>query len=201
MQSRVAAIILAAGRSTRMGAGNKLLADLGDKPLVRHAAEAALASTARPVIVVTGNRGADVAKALDGLDVQAIDNPDFAQGLSSSLKCGIRAVPAACEGALVMLGDMPAVTAPHLERMIAAFRDGGGGPIVVPMHMGRRGNPVLWPARYFTEMLQLEGDVGARQVLAAHAGDVCEIDLGTDAIFADVDTPDELERIRRRSGD
>jgi molybdenum cofactor cytidylyltransferase len=192
----IAAIVLAAGRSTRMGGANKLLADIGGRPMVRGVVEAALASKACPILVVTGHQAASVSTALGGLDVTFLDNPDYAVGLSSSLKAGIRAVPGDCDGALVLLGDMPRITAAHLDHLIAAFRAEPGSVISVPTHDGRRGNPVLWPRAHFAEMLQLEGDAGAKRLLAAHAGDVREIDLGTEAIFADVDTPEALTRAR-----
>src|SRR5262245_7699568 len=104
--AQVAAIVLAAGRSSRMGPQNKLIADIAGKPMVRRVAETALASAARPVLVVTGHMAAEVGAALSGLDVTPVANPDYATGLASSLKAGIRAVPAGCDGALVLLGDM-----------------------------------------------------------------------------------------------
>jgi molybdenum cofactor cytidylyltransferase len=192
----IAAIVLAAGRSTRMGAENKLLADLGGKPMVRRVVEAALASRARPVLAVTGHQAASVVAALAGLDVIFVANPDYASGLSSSLKAGIAAVPAACDAALILLGDMPQITGAHLDRLIAAFAAEERAAIIVPAHEGKRGNPVLWPRARFAEMLQLEGDAGARRLLSTHAGHVREVDLGTDAVFADVDTPEALEGVR-----
>jgi molybdenum cofactor cytidylyltransferase len=194
--SNITAIVLAAGQSTRMGAANKLTADVGGKPMVRHVVEAALASAAEPVLVVTGHQADDVRAALAGLEVSFVHNPDYAKGLSSSLKAGIRAMADVADGVLVLLGDMPQVTAAHLDRLIAAFAAEGGAVSIVPMHEGRRGNPVLWPAAYFAEMLQLEGDAGAKQLLATHADHVREVDLGTEAIFADVDTPDTLAALR-----
>jgi len=193
-QPHIACIVLAAGRSTRMGAENKLLAELGGRPLVRHAAEAALASAGRPVIVVTGHQGAEVAAALAGLDLTLVANPDYAAGLSSSLKAGVRALPADCDGVVILLGDMPRITGADLDRLIGTFAPGA---IVVPTHDGTRGNPVLWPAICFPELLQLEGDAGAKRLIALHADLVREIDLGTDAIFSDIDTPDALEQARR----
>jgi molybdenum cofactor cytidylyltransferase len=192
----VACIVLAAGRSTRMGGANKLLAEVGGKPMVRRVVEAALASRARPVVVVTGHQAAGVAAALAGLEVTFVDNPDYAVGLSSSLKAGIGAVPVSADAALVLLGDMPQITSVHLDRLVAAFAAEEDAAIIVPTHKGRRGNPVLWPRAHFAEMLQLEGDAGAKRLMAAHGGDVREVDLGTDAIFADVDTPEALAQLR-----
>jgi molybdenum cofactor cytidylyltransferase len=196
-EARVAAIVLAAGRSTRMGAQNKLLADIGGTPMVRRVVETALASKARPVLVVTGHMAAEVGAALAGLDVTLVVNPDYATGLASSLKAGTRAVPAECDGALILLGDMPRISAEHMGSLIDAFAE-APDTIVVPMHEGRRGNPVLWPRRLFSELLQLEGDAGARRLIAACPDEVCEVDLGTTGIFADIDTPEELARMRTR---
>ncbi|HZT48179.1 MAG TPA: nucleotidyltransferase family protein [Hyphomicrobiaceae bacterium] len=191
----VAAIILAAGRSTRMGA-NKLLADVGGAPMVRVVAQAVLASAARPVLVVTGHQADEVRAALAGLEVKCVANPDFAQGLATSLKAGLRAVPSDADGVLVVLGDMPRVTSEHLDRLSAAFAASGGSAVVVPTHEGRRGNPVLWPRALFAGMLALDGDAGARRLLATHAARVREVDLATDAIFFDVDTPEALADLR-----
>jgi molybdenum cofactor cytidylyltransferase len=188
----IAAIVLAAGRSTRMGAANKLLADVAGKPMVGHVVAAALASRARPVLVVIGHQESEVRAVLAGLDVAFVANPDYAAGLSSSLKAGIAAVPATVDGVLVLLGDMPRIEAEHMDRLIAAFTQAEGQAIVVPTRDGRRGNPVLWPAAFFAEMLELEGDAGAKRLMSAHVGEVCEVDLGTDAIFIDVDTPEAL---------
>ncbi|MFZ1105224.1 MAG: nucleotidyltransferase family protein [Hyphomicrobiaceae bacterium] len=193
---RVAAIVLAAGRSTRMGAENKLLADIGGKPMVRCVVETALASKARPVLVVTGHQADEVAAALAGCDVTLAPNPDYATGLASSLKAGVRAVPGECAGALVLLGDMPRIAPGHIDMLIEAFA-AATDAIVVPVHKGRQGNPVVWPRRTFPELLQLDGDAGARRLIAAHREQVREIGLATDGIFADVDTPEELARMRR----
>jgi molybdenum cofactor cytidylyltransferase len=200
--AHIACIVLAAGRSSRMGAANKLTADVGGKPMVRHAVAGALASTASPVLVVTGHQSDEVRAVLAGLAVSFVHNPDFAEGLSTSLKAGIRALPEAAAGALVLLGDMPRIEASDLDRLIAAFGESQGQAIIVPTHTGRRGNPVLWPRALFAEMLRLDGDAGARRLFAAHASCVREVDLGTDAIFLDVDTPDALAELRsgRRKG-
>jgi molybdenum cofactor cytidylyltransferase len=191
---QIAAIILAAGRSTRMGAQNKLLADVRGLPLLRHVAQAALASRARPVLVVVGHQAAAIRSALAGLPVTFVDNPAYAAGLSGSLQAGIRALAAGCDGTLVLLGDMPQITSVHIDALIAAFAPGA---IVVPTHRGRRGNPVLWPAACLGEMLALAGDAGAKQLLAAHATKVRSVDLGSDAIFVDVDTPEALRSLPR----
>jgi molybdenum cofactor cytidylyltransferase len=195
--SDIAAIVLAAGRSTRMGAANKLLADVGGSPMVRHVVEAAQASRTRPVLVVTGHQADEVRAALAGLDIVFVANPGYAAGLSTSLKAGIAAVPDGAGGALVLLGDMPRIGTEHIDALLAAFAAASPRAIIVPTHRGRRGNPVLWPRAYFAEIMQLEGDAGARRLLALHADDVREVDLGSDAIFFDVDTPEVLARVQK----
>jgi len=191
---RIAAIVLAAGRSTRMGAANKLLANIDGTPMLRRVVEAALESQARPVMVVTGHMAADVSATLAGLNVTLAANPDYATGLASSLKAGIKALPASCDGVLILLGDMPQIAPEHLNRLIATFAP---DTIVVPVHAGRQGNPVLWPSKFFPELLQLGGDAGAKRLIGTLAQHVREVDLATDAIFADVDTPEALARVRR----
>jgi molybdenum cofactor cytidylyltransferase len=194
----IAAIVLAAGRATRMGA-NKLLAELDGVPIVRHAVTAALASRARPVVVVTGHQRAAVEAALAGLDVRFADNPDHEMGMAGSLRAGLGALPAAIDGALICLGDMPRIRGAHLDAIMAGFEPGLDGSIVVPTCERKRGNPVLWARRYFAEMASLEGDVGARGLLARYADQVRTVAIDDPAILLDVDTPEALAELRGRS--
>ena len=193
---RIAAVILAAGRSTRMGGPNKLLAEIARRPLVRIAAEAALASRADPVIVVTGHQREEIEKALRAMPVRLVHNPDFALGLGTSLKAGIAAVPAQADGAIVLLGDMPRVDAPLLNRLIAAFDPDRGALVVVPTFEGKRGNPVLWSRRFFPDLMAIEGDVGARHLIGRYGEAVVEVPVAGEAAFVDVDTPEALVGIK-----
>jgi molybdenum cofactor cytidylyltransferase len=189
---RIAAIILAAGRSTRMGGPNKLLAEIAGRPLVRIAAEQALASRARPVIIVTGHQREKVEGALAGLKVDCVHNPDFAEGLSTSLKAGLAAVPTEVDGAVVCLGDMPHVNASLIDRLIAAFDPERGSLVVVPTIAGKRGNPVVWSRRFFSDLSSLEGDVGARHLIGRYAEAVVEVPVNDEAALVDIDTPEAL---------
>jgi molybdenum cofactor cytidylyltransferase len=193
----IAAIILAAGRSTRMGGPNKLLAELEGKKLVRIATEQALASKASEVIVVTGHQAELVEQALEGLKVKFVRNPDFAGGLASSVKAGIAAVPANADGAVVCLGDMPLIDANLIDRLIDSFAPDRGNLIVVPVADGRRGNPVLWSRRFFAELMTLDGDIGARHLIARHGEAVAEVPVEGNGAFLDIDTPQALEAARR----
>jgi molybdenum cofactor cytidylyltransferase len=191
---RIAAVVLAAGLSSRMGS-NKLLAEWRGKPLLRWTVEAALASEAKPVIVVTGHESANIQAALKGLDIKIVHNLHYAAGLSASLKSGIRAVPANSDGAIVMLGDMPEVSGSLLDRMIAAFSPADGRAICVAVHEHARGNPVLWARRFFPEIESLSGDIGAKTLIAAHEDVVCELEAGK-TVLRDIDTPDALAALR-----
>lgn len=189
---RVAAIVLAAGRGTRMPGCFKLLIEIDGRPLVLFAAEAACASRADPVVVVTGHRADEVRAALAGCGVTMAHNPDFASGLSTSLRSGLAAVPADASAAVVLLADMPRVSARHVDRLIDAFVAHPRQPIVVPAWAGHRGNPVLWPARLFGELAAIEGDVGGRALLDRHADEILEIPMPDDAVLRDVDGPADL---------
>ncbi len=193
---RIAAILLAAGRSTRMGGPNKLLAEIGGKPLVRIATEQALASRARPVIVVTGHQRDKVEAALQGLDVRTVHNPNFAEGLSTSVKTGLAAVPESADGAIVCLADMPQVTAPLIDKLIAAFDPERGALVVIPTIDGKRGNPVVWARRFFPELMALDGDVGARHLIGRYPEAVAEVPLTDTAALVDVDTPEAFDRVK-----
>jgi molybdenum cofactor cytidylyltransferase len=192
---KIAGIILAAGRSTRMGV-NKLLATIEDRPMIRMTTEALLASSADPVLVVTGHERERVEAALKGLNVQFIDNPVYASGLASSLKAGLAALPADADGVVVALGDMPLVAGRHVNRLIAAFNPAEHRTIIVPVHAGERGNPVLWGRQHFEEMLSLDGDHGAKSLMEKHEDHITEIAMRSDAVLADFDTPEALARLK-----
>jgi molybdenum cofactor cytidylyltransferase len=189
----IAALVLAAGQSRRMGGANKLTATVGGRPLVRIAAEAALASRAWPVIVVTGHEAERIAAALAGLAVTVAHNPDYAAGLSTSLRTGLRALPADVDGAVVMLADMPKVGPAVVDRLIEAFHPQTGGEIVVPVWRGQRGNPVLWGARFFDRLAAVAGDTGGRALIAASAESVVAVEMDA-AVTRDIDTPEALRK-------
>ena len=193
---RIAGLVLAAGQSRRMGKANKLLAEVEGGPMVRRAVEAALASQAAPVVVVTGHEREAVEAALAGLDVRFAHNPDFASGLSASLKAGLAALPNDCDGAAVLLGDMPRVTPGHVDRLIAAFNPVEGRAIVIPTHGGKRGNPVLFARALFGEIARVAGDVGAKGVIGQHADEVVEVEFEDSGVLLDVDTPQALKALQ-----
>lgn len=187
----VHAIVLAAGRSSRMGGPNKLLARFEGKPLIRHVVERALASIAASVTVVVGHQADAVRLSLDGLDTRIVENPDFASGLSSSLKTGIGALASNASGALVILGDMPAISRDDLDRLMVAFESSGRNSIVRATHGGKRGNPVILPHAAFAMLSEIEGDTGARAIVEPGRFETMDVELGAAAAL-DVDTPEAM---------
>lgn len=203
MLHRVGAIVLAAGASSRFRAGGghdptKLVAKLGGKPIVRRVAEAALAAKARPIVVVTGYARASVEAALADLEVNVAFNPEFASGLASSLKAGLSAMPQDVAGSIILLGDMPRVGAPLIDALIEAFLARKDALAAVPLHDGRRGNPVLLSRGLFGTAMRLEGDEGARRLIGALSADeLVEVEAPDMAATFDIDTPDDLAAARR----
>lgn len=187
----IAAIILAAGQSLRMGC-NKLLLKVGDKPLVRRVAENVLSSRANPVLVVAGYDSDNLKHALAGCVITTVQNPDFRSGLSSSIRAGVGALPDGSDGALIVLGDMPGVSSSLINCMIGAFPAERGNAICVAARDGTRGNPVLFGRCFFPDLLALTGDEGAKRVIAANEGSVLTIEAHDDGPLLDIDTPEAL---------
>jgi molybdenum cofactor cytidylyltransferase len=192
----IAAVVLGAGKSSRMGGPNKLLAEIGGRPLIRIVVEQALVSRARPVVVVTGHQRERVEAVLAGLPVKFVHNPNFADGLGTSLRAGIAALPAEVDGAIVCLGDMPQVDAALIDRLIGALDPDKGALVAVPTIDGKRGNPVVWSRRFFADLTAVEGDVGARYLIGRYPEAVVEVPLTGTAALTDVDTPEALAAVR-----
>jgi molybdenum cofactor cytidylyltransferase len=193
---RTAAVVLAAGMSTRMGA-NKLLAAIDGKPMVAHVVDALLASQARPIVVVVGHEAQAVEDALSGRAISIVHNGDYASGLASSVRCGIQALAAAqVEAAVIALGDMPWVSANLVDTLIDAFTPDAGATICLPTYGRKRGNPVLWSAAHFEELTELSGDVGGKVLIERHAESVRYVEVDDAAVTLDVDTPAALLRER-----
>jgi molybdenum cofactor cytidylyltransferase len=190
----IAIVVLAAGRSSRMGA-HKLLLPLGDRPVVAHSVGAALGSRLRPVIVVLGHEAARVRAVLPEGDLRVVENAAYADGMSTSLRAGIDALPEVASGAIVMLADQPLLSSDHLDR-IADAAEASGAPIVVATYAGRRGNPVYFARELFAELRGVAGDEGGRAVIARHSAGVHTVEFGDPILAQDLDEPADYERVR-----
>ena len=188
----IAAVLLAAGRSSRYGgAGDtKLLLPWGPEgiPMVAAVAATLKAAGLGRIVAVLGHRADAVGAALAGRGVETVMNPDHAEGMSTSLAVGVRAAPAEAGGYLIALGDMPAVTAGTVSLLCRAFEAAEPPAIAAPMYAGRRGHPVLFGRAYRKELLDLSGDLGARSLFARHAGRVVEVAVDDEGVLTDVDT-------------
>ncbi len=179
-------IILAAGTSARMGAAKQLL-DCAGEPLLLRMVRVALASQAEEVVVVLGARMAECAAVLAGQPVRLIENPAWQEGMASSIRAGVAALPPEVAGCVIMLGDQPLVTPALLDEMFAA-----GRPIVAAAYDGIAGPPVYFARRFFDELLALQGEHGARKLLQAHAAELTSIPFA--AAECDLDTPQDYAR-------
>ncbi len=192
---RIGALLLAAGQSQRMGRVNKLLAEVAGKLMVRRAAECLIASAAEPVLVITGHQHKAVEAALADLGTIFVHNPDFAAGLSTSLRRGLAALPEDLDGVVVALGDMPRLKPRVIDKLIAAFDPLEGRSICIPTWHGKRGNPVLLARRFFAELQAISGDVGAKTLIGDYPELVCEVPVEDNAVLIDADTPAALKAL------
>jgi molybdenum cofactor cytidylyltransferase len=196
----ICAIVLAAGRSRRMGV-QKLLLPLGGQPVIARVADAWLGGPVDRVFAVVGRDGDRIAEALAGRPIQFVVNPQAEGEMLSSVRCGLRAMPDECAVVLVVLGDQPGVTADVVAATVRAFRADGRG-IVVPTCRGRRGHPLLFAAHYRDEILNQYEDAGLRGLLLAHPADVCEVEVAMPGVLEDIDVPEDYRQmIARRQAD
>lgn len=188
----VGAVVLAAGRSTRMGRAKPLL-PFADGTVIAHVVGALRAGGIDPVHVVVGHRGDAVAAALAGSGAIVVDNPDYDLGMYSSLRTGIASLPEALDGVLLLPGDVPAVRPPTFARIAAAGR--AAGTVVHPTFRGERGHPPYLPRAIFAEILAGNGEGGLRAVLARHAGEAGAVAVFDRACLHDMDHPVDHERL------
>ena len=203
--SRVAAVVLAAGRSVRMGDEDKLALEVGGAPMVRRVVETALAAGLEPVVVVTGPDSRSVRSIVGGQGdrrIEWVSNPDASEGMGTSVSAGITAVRGrGIAAAAILLGDMPLVTAETLRALMGAYEPGAGVTVCVPVIGARRGNPVLWGAGRFDDLCALSGDEGARGLLRRLEDEAREVAVADPGILMDIDDAAALADARRRIAD
>ena len=194
----IGAVLLAAGASQRFGADNKLLANIGGKPLIRLVAEE-IAHSGAEVVVVTGCDYLLIQKALEGLPLRLAHNRSWPRGVGSSIAVGVMALGSQALGAFIVPGDMPFLTSALLKDLMAAFNESRGRSIVYPItRAGEQRNPVLWPRRFFPLLASLSGSRGAKHLLATSMDSHKPVPVVNEDAFADIDSFANLETARSR---
>lgn len=189
----VAGIILAAGRSTRFEDGHKLLANIGDIPMVRRVSLALAASNLDEIVLVVSEIDGSVARAAGQGRWRIVENTQAGDGLSTSLHAGLQNISANATGALIALGDMPGITTALVNTLIAAFKANANAIAFPAAEDGRRGHPIVWPQALFPELMRVTGDAGGKSILAAHQDLWRPIPCEDQGAFADIDTRDDLQ--------
>ncbi|NOY12581.1 MAG: molybdenum cofactor cytidylyltransferase [Deltaproteobacteria bacterium] len=192
---RVAGIILAAGRSSRMGRPKQLLS-LRGQTVIECVIDSALASSLDKLVVVLGHRAEEIRGLLTGRDVTVVRNTDYQRGQSSSLRVGLRAVREEVDAVLFLLGDQPLIIPETIDSILTAYIN-RPAPIVIPRFDGRRGNPVLFDRQTFARIDALSGDTGGRVLFQEYAGDIVEVPLHDPAVHFDIDTEQDYQMLKK----
>jgi molybdenum cofactor cytidylyltransferase len=195
----ISAIVPAAGLSSRMGQ-NKLLMSFGDKSLIEHAVDTLRASGVDEIVVVLGHQADQVRRRLEGREghtVNFVHNPDYREGLSTSVRAGMGAVAKGADAIMIYLADQPLIGPYEINRLIQAFAEAKrvGKSIVVPFFENQRGNPVILDASYREMALDIVGDVGCRRIIKRHPEQVFAVQMETNHVVRDIDTPEDFGRI------
>jgi molybdenum cofactor cytidylyltransferase len=187
----LSAILLAAGESKRMGKPKQLM-PLGKSTLLEQAIDNLLDSSVDEVIVVLGHKAREISKTIVSRPVSIALNPDYRQGMSTSIIAGLKRVNLRSQGVLLALGDQPLVESGTINQLIEAFNNHDKG-IAVPTHQGRRGNPVIFDLKHKPELLKLKGDIGGREIIKNHPDDVLEVPVDSESVISDIDTKEDYK--------
>ena len=187
----ISAILLAAGQSKRMGELKQLM-PFGRSTIVGQAVDNLLGSAVVEVIVVVGYKAEDVIKAIAAKPIRMVINPDYEQGMSTSIIAGLGLVHGGVQGVMLALGDQPLVNSETIDILIEEFCNHDKG-IAVPTYQGRRGHPIIFAIKYKKQLLKLKGDVGGRQIIKDHPDDVLDVAVDSESIVADFDTTDDYQ--------
>jgi molybdenum cofactor cytidylyltransferase len=186
------AVVLAAGKSERMGSP-KMLLPFGRKTLIEKVVAGVMKFPVDGILVVLGARRGEIERLLQSYPVNPVFNPDFEQGMLSSIRKGLEELPAEARAVLIVLGDQPWTPVSVVERLVSGFEREGKG-IVLPVHRGRRGHPVLIDLKYKREIMALAPMVGLRQLLLRHPDDILEVPVRTPSVLKDIDHPEDFRR-------
>jgi len=188
----VSAILLAAGKSERMGQ-NKLLLPFGGRTVIQRTLDSLLASRAGEVIVVLGNKAQEINASIGSRRALVVLNPNFAKGMSTSLITGLGMVSSRAQWVIIALGDQPLITPRVYTQLIEAALNSEKG-IIIPTCKGERGNPIVISTRYRAELLKQKGDIGGRELLKAHPNDVLDVPVDCEGVVVNINTKEEYER-------
>jgi molybdenum cofactor cytidylyltransferase len=189
-------LVLAAGLSRRMGGPNKLLQPYRGRPLLAHALRIAEEFEFRDRVAVTGRDSAQVQALAETFNVRCVFNPRFAEGLGTSVAAGARALGPDINGVFIALGDMPEIDP---DVYFALAKKLTRHSIILPLHRGSRGHPVLFCASYISELSALSGDEGARSLLRRHADRIAAVETANPGVLRDIDTREDFETLHRFS--
>jgi molybdenum cofactor cytidylyltransferase len=185
----LSAILLAAGKSKRMGELKQLM-PLGEGTIIEQAIDNLLASAVDEVIVVLGHKAGEIKRAIAARPVKITVNPDYEEGMSTSIIAGLRLVDPKAQAVMLALGDQPLVESQTINRLIDEFRKSDKG-IALPTYKGKRGNPVIFAIKYKPELLKLKGDIGGRDIVKRHPQDVLEVAVSSEGVITDIDTEED----------
>ena len=194
----ISAVILAAGESRRMGKQNKLLLPVGDEALLVKLVKSVCDSDVGKVHVVIGHEAEKIRRKLKELPLSFVYNPNFSEGMTTSIKSGVKAVSPDCDGFLICLADMPFINTPEINKLIHAYvqnRIKGKKQIVVPVFQGYRGNPVLFSSEFRNDILEHKKESGCKEVIMKNSDSVMEIEMDTENMILDVDTMEDYQSI------
>lgn len=193
----ISAILLAAGESKRMGQLKQLM-PFGEITILERTIDNLLSSKVSEIIVVLGHEAENVRKTISAIQVKIVINPEYKQGMSTSLITGLKPVARKTQAIMIVLGDLPFVDSKTIDDLIDAFTAGGKG-IVIPVYQGKRGHPVIFSIEYRNELLALKGDVGAREIIERNPGDILEVSVDCEGVCVDIDTIDNYQLIIEKS--
>ena len=194
----ISALILAAGESRRMGKQNKLLLPIGDEALLVKLVTSVCASDVGQVLVVIGHEAEKIMRELNELPLNFVYNPNFSEGMTTSIKYGVKAVSHECDGLLICLGDMPFINTSDINKLIHAYvknRIKGKDLIVVPVFKRQRGNPVLFSIEFQNNILEHKKESGCKEVIMKNPDSVMEIEMDNENMLLDVDTMEDYQSV------
>lgn len=193
--ARIAAVLLAAGESRRMGERNKLALDIGGEPLLRRTARVLLASCVCEVVVVLGHEAPRMSELLHGLRLRTVMNHRYAEGQMSSVHCGLAALGGDYDGVMIALSDQPLIEPADIDRLVEGFARRRHGSVLVPVHAGERGNPIILAWRHRAEILGAGRNLGCKRLIERNPELVITLEFEHSRLITDLDSPEDYARL------